>query len=271
MSFCMWFNNNSQIDYHHSSEKNVNWVVTIRQPDTGVIHLWWEYPDNPGILRLQDMMSGLLYGIDVNMKNNNNYILSNKEVLQLRIIHSRTVTMFWDFDYPITGPPTTQSVSLSAPTGIFKIQFNWNQAPAPGQYFLSNNVNTNKIDMYNNTSVTLSSSCTQVTMEYTGSTTSVENEAVPNKFELFQNYPNPFNPKTTIKFSLDKPQSVKLIVYSITGSVVKVIESNYLTSGVYNYVWDGTNGVGNQVSSGVYIYRLITDIKAETKKMMFIK
>lgn len=109
--------------------------------------------------------------------------------------------------------------------------------------------------------------------EVWGDTTiGVEEEApVLNDFSLEQNYPNPFNPVTQIEFSLNKSGKVKLQIYSILGELVKTIVDGELKAGYHKYTWNGTDGNNVKVSSGVYVYRLITDQKALSKKMVLLK
>ena len=43
------------------------------------------------------------------------------------------------------------------------------------------------------------------------------------------------------------------------------------TAGFKSVVWDGLNEIGEQVSTGVYIYRLEADGFVKSRKMVFIK
>jgi flagellar hook assembly protein FlgD len=80
---------------------------------------------------------------------------------------------------------------------------------------------------------------------------------VPDKFVLEQNYPNPFNPSTTIKFHLPEDSNIHLVIYDILGRVVHslVSDASY-PAGIHQVDWDGTNEIGNHLSSGVYFYRM---------------
>ena len=89
---------------------------------------------------------------------------------------------------------------------------------------------------------------------------------IPNGFSLAQNYPNPFNPTTTITFELNKESSVKLNIYNIAGELVQTILSSDLAAGTYKVNFDAS-----QLSSGTYIYSLITGDQRLTKKMTLIK
>ncbi len=92
-------------------------------------------------------------------------------------------------------------------------------------------------------------------------------------FEL-QNYPNPFNPITTISYDLPITIANPVIeIFNIKGEKVKELcafPNGGL--GTRSVVWDGTNNYQNQVSSGVYLYRLKSDdFVSKTKKMILLK
>lgn len=104
-----------------------------------------------------------------------------------------------------------------------------------------------------------------------GTETDVKPIATPESFSLNQNYPNPFNPSTTIKYQLAKQTDVALTVYSVSGQLVRTLVSGAQQPGYYTIQWNGLNNAGEQVSSGVYFYRLAAGNQASTKKMMLLK
>ncbi len=89
----------------------------------------------------------------------------------------------------------------------------------------------------------------------TGVETGKKNE-IPQNFELYQNYPNPFNPSTTISYNLPRTSDVELKIYDILGHEVKSFSIISQNAGTQNIVWNGTNNYNEQVSSGIYIYKL---------------
>ena len=89
---------------------------------------------------------------------------------------------------------------------------------------------------------------------------------VPANFELSQNYPNPFNPNTTIKFSLPEAASIKLVVYNILGQQVSELVNDFKAAGSYTVNWNAEN-----LSSGIYIYRLESGNFSISKKMTLLK
>ncbi|MFH1279571.1 MAG: FlgD immunoglobulin-like domain containing protein [Candidatus Eisenbacteria bacterium] len=103
------------------------------------------------------------------------------------------------------------------------------------------------------------------------STTDVAANDVPLRLALDQNMPNPFNPTTTIGFALDRSGEVKLTVFSPAGRLVSDLVNGDLNAGDHWVVWDGRDGQGRDVGSGVYYYRLETEKTNLTKKMILIR
>jgi len=93
---------------------------------------------------------------------------------------------------------------------------------------------------------------------------------LPSEFSLQQNYPNPFNPLTTIGFSLPKVTDWRLDVYNINGKLVRSFNGSGDVGNI-TVQWDGTNATGNDVASGIYLYRLNATEFSQTKKMILLK
>ncbi|MCL5031147.1 MAG: T9SS type A sorting domain-containing protein [Bacteroidetes bacterium] len=93
----------------------------------------------------------------------------------------------------------------------------------------------------------------------------------PKEYKLYNNYPNPFNPSTKIAFELPKAEQVKLTIYDILGNEVVQLENEELPAGYHEVTWNGMNSNGEQVSSGVYLYRLSTKVWSKVMKMMVVK
>jgi hypothetical protein len=98
-----------------------------------------------------------------------------------------------------------------------------------------------------------------------------EPEAIPTEFALKQNYPNPFNPETNVSFDLPKAQNVTLQVFNILGQHVKTLADGVYEPGSHTVSWNGTNGNGENVPSGIYFYSLRTEEFSKTNKMMLIR
>lgn len=91
--------------------------------------------------------------------------------------------------------------------------------------------------------------------------------------ELYGNYPNPFNPETTISYSVSQAQHVRLEVYNMRGQLVKTLINEYIASANtrLDVIWNGLDNNNNKVSSGIYLYKLITDNYSKTNKMILMK
>jgi len=93
----------------------------------------------------------------------------------------------------------------------------------------------------------------------------------PVRFVLLQNYPNPFNPHTTIPFSVDKPQRVKLSMYDVTGNRLMVLVDQMYETGSHTTEWSGQDELGRAVSSGLYLVRMQTAGRIESRKIMLVR
>ncbi|MBN1637753.1 MAG: family 10 glycosylhydrolase [Ignavibacteriales bacterium] len=89
---------------------------------------------------------------------------------------------------------------------------------------------------------------------------------VPYKFDLAQNYPNPFNPSTKIKFTIPESGNVKLTVYNLLGQEITTLVNSILTAGHHEVEFNAEN-----LSSGLYIYRLESSGNVAVRKMIFLK
>ncbi len=97
--------------------------------------------------------------------------------------------------------------------------------------------------------------------------TSVDEPAeLPRKVTLDKNYPNPFNPTTRIDFSLPKASDIELTVYDVLGRHVATLIDGKRQAGTYSVSFDAGN-----FSSGVYLYRLKTENRTLSRKMLLLK
>jgi len=104
--------------------------------------------------------------------------------------------------------------------------------------------------------------------------TQEEKPQLPSTHIIAQNYPNPFNASTIINFSIPFNMThsfVELTVYNIKGQVIKTLIKRELASGNYLSRWNGTNDIGNSVSSGIYFYKIRVGSEQVTGKMILTK
>lgn len=114
--------------------------------------------------------------------------------------------------------------------------------------------------------------CTQChgTDPHTQSVEQIDERA--SSYNLRHNYPNPFNPSTQIEFSIPHQESVNLSIYDVHGRLVQVlVDQQQYSPGTYRVQWDGLNGSGAKVASGVYFARFQAGTFTATEKMSLVK
>ncbi len=100
-----------------------------------------------------------------------------------------------------------------------------------------------------------------------GVATSLDDEVLkPGEFRLLQNYPNPFNPGTTIGFELSEATQVSITVHSVDGRLVATLANEMKSAGKHQVAFNAQN-----LSSGVYLYRMQTQKNVITRTMTLIK
>ncbi len=92
---------------------------------------------------------------------------------------------------------------------------------------------------------------------------------------LEQNVPNPFvvsvAGETTIGFNLASPEDVTLRIIDVLGHEVRTLISGEGRTAGYNSIqWDGRDGSGNLVPTGMYFYQLTTPDFTQCAKMQVV-
>ena len=92
---------------------------------------------------------------------------------------------------------------------------------------------------------------------------------------LLANVPNPFNPTTTIRFIVPgragTAAHATVDVFDLTGRRVKTLLDESVPAGYRTVSWNGTNGQGATVTSGVYFVRLRAGEESVTRKITLIR
>ncbi len=99
---------------------------------------------------------------------------------------------------------------------------------------------------------------------------------IPGQFKLYQNYPNPFNPTTTVQYSMDKEQFVKITIYDVLGREIVTLVNEEKPVGEYKVEFDASK---YNLSSGVYFCELkiyggntsANGVESQRIKMVLIK
>ncbi|HRI46849.1 MAG TPA: T9SS type A sorting domain-containing protein, partial [Ignavibacteriaceae bacterium] len=192
------------------------------------------------------------------------------------------------YEYNSNNPLPVELTSFTASVNKNKVVLNWQTATEQNNHgfeierisnndnwekiaFVQGNGNSNSPKEYSFTDESLSSGKYSYRLKqidtdgkYTYSeVVNVEIENIPTEYTLFQNYPNPFNPSTTIKFGLPEDSKVVLEVYNIIGEKVKTLINQEMSAGYHN-----VNFTGNELSTGIYIYRITANEFTSTKKFI---
>jgi len=66
---------------------------------------------------------------------------------------------------------------------------------------------------------------------------------------------------------------VEINVYDVRGRLIRTLldGDRKFESGIHSVIWDGRDNNGNQVSSGIYLYRMISGEFTETRRMVLMK
>ena len=85
---------------------------------------------------------------------------------------------------------------------------------------------------------------------------------IPSQLFLSQNYPNPFNAVTNIRYGLPSDTHVRLTLHTLLGAEIQVAVHRMQEAGTYTYELSIPS-----LPSGVYFYRLQTDLGTLTRRM----
>ena len=87
-----------------------------------------------------------------------------------------------------------------------------------------------------------------------------------SSFKLHPSYPNPFNPVTTLGFTLDQAEDVKLSVYNLRGQLIHSLVDDSRPAGFHEVDWNASD-----VEAGVYFVELIAGEKRQMQKITLLK
>ena len=171
------------------------------------------------------------------------YSGSKEHRLKYQSAQGATVFYFsWDF------PPEVTGLLQDVINGTFVNE----QLSGSGVYELTDFVILNQLKLI----ITYDNIVTNV----------VNNQGLPEEFNLEQNYPNPFNPSTTISYSVPELDFINLSVYNILGENLVTLVDGILPAGYYKIKLDGTS-----LPSGVYIARIRSGNFLNSIKMILSK
>ncbi|MFQ5650253.1 MAG: T9SS type A sorting domain-containing protein [bacterium] len=95
--------------------------------------------------------------------------------------------------------------------------------------------------------------------------------SLPASYALEQNYPNPFNPETTLRFQLPEASRVQVSIFNLLGKKIRVLTNADYPAGYHTIRWDGRDGKGQVLASGVYFYRIEAGEFVQIRKMSLLR
>jgi hypothetical protein len=100
---------------------------------------------------------------------------------------------------------------------------------------------------------------------------SAEGPDLPKEFALGRNYPNPFNPVTHVRVDIPVESGVEVAVYDLLGRLVSTLMTGNHAAGSLTLDWNGTDGNGLGVPTGMYIIRMKAGDFSASQKVLLLK
>ena len=101
--------------------------------------------------------------------------------------------------------------------------------------------------------------------------TGAGDDGAPTATRLLAAWPNPFNPATRVAFDLARPGRARLSIHDAAGRLVRVLADEDLPAGRHERAWDGRDGTGRPLASGLYLCRLVTPGHASAQRLLLLK
>ena len=95
--------------------------------------------------------------------------------------------------------------------------------------------------------------------------------AAPGAFELGQSYPNPLVEATTIAYRLPQAAQVTLAIYDVAGRQIRTLVRERQAAGRHEVAWDGCDGAGRPLPSGLYLYRLVAGAQRQARTLTLLR
>jgi hypothetical protein len=93
----------------------------------------------------------------------------------------------------------------------------------------------------------------------------------PARFSLSRCYPNPSAGGSTMVLALPSSERVTVRIYDPAGRLVRTLADNQMAAGEHRFVWDGRDGSGRGVASGVYLVRAVAGSETVVRKLVLLR
>ena len=97
-----------------------------------------------------------------------------------------------------------------------------------------------------------------------------DNPDIPEIISNIRNYPNPFYANTEIQFMIMEPANVEVSIYNLKGQQVIKLFNGYCAEEQFSVSWNGRDKNDNEVTAGMYFYKLEVNNKNYIKKMILL-
>jgi hypothetical protein len=106
---------------------------------------------------------------------------------------------------------------------------------------------------------------------YVPAPTGIDDQTFIAEVQLQVPSPNPFRSSTMINYSLARPGTVRIAIHDVSGRLVRTLANESAPAGPGQIEWDGKDGGGRQVASGVYECRLATDFGVAVRPILRLR
>jgi hypothetical protein len=93
----------------------------------------------------------------------------------------------------------------------------------------------------------------------------------PMEFMYKFGHPNPFREFTEFNYSLTLPARVRVVIYDITGRLVRTLIDEIRQAGSYHMTWDGTDDAMRRCAAGAYYVKLEAGKHTRARKLIFLR
>jgi hypothetical protein len=94
---------------------------------------------------------------------------------------------------------------------------------------------------------------------------------VPDAFRLVAGFPNPFRGATAVLLDLPEGRDVFASIYDPAGRLVRLLQDGPMPAGYHRFVWDGRDGRGRRVASGVYLLRVRAGTEEVRRRVVLLR
>jgi len=98
-------------------------------------------------------------------------------------------------------------------------------------------------------------------------------EALLGDHQAMGVYPNPASAGNAhVLYRIPSTTSVDISIYTISGRMIRHLESGSLAAGIHDVAWDGRDDGGNSVAAGIYLVRFVSGAGVhETKRFVLFR